>query len=105
MYCGVPATAAPTSVAAVAIPKSVIRTLPSPAVITLAGLRSRWIEPRSCAAAPPADHRAAQLIARGDNRSGREAVRLRRRRGRWSGGDVEIGHENFPNTGWPARDA
>ena len=56
MYCGVPASVEPWSAAAaaVAIPKSVMRTLPSPSIITLAGFRSRWMTPRSCAAAMPA---------------------------------------------------
>ena len=35
-------------------PKSVMRTCPSPSSMTLAGLRSRWTTPRSCAAARPA---------------------------------------------------
>ena len=37
-----------------ASPKSVMRTLPVPSSITLAGLRSRWMTSRSCAAASPA---------------------------------------------------
>ena len=54
MYCGVPANSLASSPAAVAMPKSVMRTLPSPSIITLAGLRSRCRTPRSCAAATPA---------------------------------------------------
>ena len=54
MYCGVPAISAPASAAAVAMPKSVMRTSPLPSSITLAGFRSRCSTPRSCAAATPA---------------------------------------------------
>ena len=46
-----------------AMPKSVMRTLPSPSIITLAGFRSRCSTPRSCAAAMPAQSCRASSIA------------------------------------------
>ena len=61
MYCGVPANSCAASAAAVAMPKSVMRTLPSPSIITLAGLRSRCSTPRSWAAATPAHSCRATL--------------------------------------------
>ena len=68
MYAGVPART--VSPVAPASPKSVIRTLPAPSSITLAGLRSRWMTPRSWAGARPA-RSAAPSRARAPPGTGR----------------------------------
>ena len=54
--------------------ESVMRARPLPSIITFAGLRSRWMTPRSCAAARPAHSRRA--ISRALSR-GRRPMRRR----------------------------
>jgi hypothetical protein len=62
MYTGVPPALVRSS-ASPERPKSVMRALPRPSIITFAGFRSRCTKPRSCAAASPAQRSRASASA------------------------------------------